>query len=110
MDGEAARMLIGHHYTRPARFVSSFRGALHYVLKPRPLAVRPDELRAIRRACGLCPWIGCDALCPRLARDALFLGRRIARRGVLAGARPRERYRHRNGSADLLAPNGGHLT
>src|SRR5512135_3822607 len=27
----------------------------HYIMKPRPLAVCPEELRAIRRASGLCP-------------------------------------------------------
>src|SRR5512135_1699646 len=27
----------------------------YYIMKPRPLAVCPEELRAIRRASGLCP-------------------------------------------------------
>src|SRR3954452_1270163 len=30
----------------------------HYIMKPRPLAVRPKELRAIRRASGPCPSSG----------------------------------------------------
>src|SRR4051794_34681407 len=28
MDGEAANWLVGYHYTRPAIFLSNFRGAL----------------------------------------------------------------------------------
>src|SRR5689334_12723928 len=39
MDGEAANWLIGYHYTRPAIFLSNFRGAFQTLQLPDRSAI-----------------------------------------------------------------------
>ena len=67
----------------------------HWSMKPRPLAVRPEELRAIRRAF-------CRA-------TRLGDGSEGSRIGLGPSGRRRGRC-HEAGSSDLPAPNGGYLT
>ena len=67
------------------------RGAVEYVLNPRPLAVRPEELRAIRRAS--------------------FEARpRPGSRTTAPGEADAEGLRGDAGLVDINAPSGGFLT